>query len=193
MVFHHPLFKGIGDSELKLLTVRIKSKLTVCLVAALISWIHMQIPASAKVDVVIHTGESMKEHTSDEPRRQMHAVLVQGFNRGKLFNIVNHENVPQPSKHYDLSYHIGANLIAFKPSEKLPVRVSVTIQLVRYESGKVIMASDEAIDVPESVIYSSLRLHSREFDNSDYGKALNHLFLMAIGKFEEKCNELNLK
>lgn len=134
----------------------------------------------------------MKEHTSDEPRRLMHDVLVEEINKGSIFNIINRENSPQPTKHHLVPFHIGANLIAFQPNEKMPVRVSISMQLVRYESGKVIVSSDQAVDVAPSVISSALKLHNREFDNSEYGKVLTPLFRIAVMKFEERVKELKL-
>lgn len=161
-------------------------------VAILICIQQAQTPVFAKMDVVIHTGESMKEHSSDEPRRLMHDVLVDEINKGKVFNIINTENSPQPTKHHLVPYHIGANLIAFHPHEKMPVRVSVSMQLVKYESGKVIVSSDLAVDVPPATVASALKLHNREFDNSEYGKLLSPLFRISVQKFEEKVKELKL-
>jgi hypothetical protein len=67
------------------------------------------------------------------------------------------------------------------------------MQIVRYESGKVIMSCDESLDVSPSVVAAALKLHNRDFDNSEYGKCLTHLFCVASNKFEEKVKELRLK
>lgn len=177
---------------MKLTMLSLASTAKIVCAFVLMGLMQVPTPALAKVDVVIHTGESMKEHTSDEPRRFMHDVLLDEFKKGNTFNIINEENSPQPTKHHVVPYHVGANLIAFHPHEKMPVRVSISMQLVKYESGKVIMSSDESLDVAPSVIVSALKLHNRDFDNSEYGRNLTYLFRVASRKFEERVKELKL-
>ena len=164
-----------------------------CVVFIFICLMQALFPAAANVNTVIHTGEGMKEHTSDEPRRLMHDIMVEELNKGKVLRIVNPQNSAQPQKHHLVPYHVGANLIAFQASEKMPVRVSISMQLVRYSTGNVIMASDKAIDLSPSTIAQGLKMHNREFDNSVYGKALAQLTREATKKFEDRCIEMKLE
>lgn len=171
---------------------KLATRANVIFASVWIALIQAQTPALAKIDIVIHTGESMKEHKSDEPRRLMHEVVVDEISKGNVLNIVNRENAPQPTKLHPVLYHVGANLIAFQPDDRMPIRVSVSMQMVKYESGKPIMSSDECIDVAPSVVASALKLRNRDFDNSEYGKSLTRLFRAASKKFEERVKELKL-
>lgn len=162
--------------------------------AVLIGIVFMQLPvfANAKLDAVLHTDESMKEHNSSEPRRLMHDVVLEAFDKGKIFRILNRENSPQPNKYHAAKYHIGANLIAFNASPEIPIRISLSIQLVNHISGAVIMSSDLALSLDSRVVDTGLKLHKPEFDNSDYGKAISLLSRQSVKVFEDKAAQMKL-
>jgi len=170
------------------------NQLTKYCLSVLIGFVSMQMSvlANAKVDAVLHTDEGMKEHNSSEPRRLMHDVVLEEFDKGKIFQIVNRENSPQPTKLHKVPYHIGANLIAFNASPKIPVRVSLSIHLIKDSDGKIIMASDQAVSVDARVIEAALKLRKPEFDNSDYGKVITLLSRMSVKVFEEKLAQIKL-
>lgn len=163
--------------------------------SVLIGIVLMQLPvfANAKVDAVLHTDEGMKEHNSSEPRRLMHDEVLEAFDKGRIFRIVNRENSPQPNKYHAVAYHIGANLIAFNASPETPVRVSLSIQLVKHSSGAVIMSSDLALNLDSRVVEAGLKLRKPEFDNSDYGKAITLLSRQSVKVFEDKAARMKLE
>ncbi len=171
------------------------SRIASCCLSVLIGVVLLQLPvfANAKVDAVLHTDESMKEHNSSEPRRLMHDVVLESFDKGKIFRIVNRENSPQPNKYHDVPYHIGANLIAFNASPEIPVRVSLSIQLVKHSSGAVIMSSDLAVSLDSRTVEAGLKLHKPEFDSSDYGKAISLLSRQSVKVFEDKAARMKLE
>jgi hypothetical protein len=148
--------------------------------------------ALAKMDAILRTQESMQEHKSDEPRRLMHAVLLQEFAKGNVVQIVNPENSGMPVKFRKANYHVSANLIAFSFAPKTPIHVSLSMQLVSDATHRVIMSSDRALVVDEAVVDSGLKLQKADFDNSNYGKALTALTRSAAKQFEQKVLQLNL-
>jgi hypothetical protein len=134
----------------------------------------------------------MKEHDCPEPRRLMHDIVVQEFNNGKVLQVVNVENSPQPSKLHRVNYHVGANLIAFDAAPDLPVRVSLCIQLVRYESGKVIHSTSRAVSLRSDDVKIALKLRHQDFDKSRYGTAITALSKETAHAFEEEVTKLKL-
>ncbi len=149
--------------------------------------------ASAKINALMTTRESMQEHNSDDPRRLMHDVLFEEFSKGKTIHIVNPENSSTIVKYRAAPYHISVNLIAFSLGPNTFTRVSISIKLSREKSGQIELASDSAMNVDPKVIDSCLKLHKSEFDRSDYGKAITELTGRAAKSFEEKIAKLNLE
>ncbi len=148
--------------------------------------------ANEALSAALTTEEGMKEHDSGDPRRLMHEIVTQEFNKGSVFHIVNLENAPTPTKNYKARYQIHSHLIAFvvKPDE--PVRVSIQIQLGDHTSGKKLLYSDLALDVESKSIEEALKLHNSSFDSSRYGKAIAVLASKSVKMFEEKASRLNL-
>lgn len=160
---------------------------------AVVSLFINQSIAIAKVDVVLHSDEGMKEHNSGEPRRLVHDVVAEELTKGNLFHIVNTENTPQPTKPHNAPYHIAANLIAFNASEKMPVRVSLCLQLVESSSSSVVMTSDRSFSIDAQTIQSALKLKQHEFNRSNYGLALDALSRDATKIFQQKAAAMKLK
>lgn len=153
----------------------------------------LQPAAFARIEAVLHTDEGMKEHTSPEPRRLMHDVLLAELNKGSVVRILNLENSPQPVKYRRAPYHVAANLIAFRASPQIPVRVSLSIQLINYSSGAVVLTSDNALSLDQSLIESALKLHNQDFDNSVYGKTLVLLTRASAKTFEQKVAQMKVE
>ncbi len=160
----------------------------------LICLLMAQTSASANKDVaaVLHSKESMQDHISDEPRRLMHDVLLEEFGKGNVVKILNPENAPQPAKYRPTDYHVAANLIAFSSAPNVPTNVSLSIQLVKNATGRVILTSDRAIFLDPKLIESGLKLKKPEFDRSQYGQAIIMLSRGSVKTFEDKVVKLNL-
>lgn len=154
----------------------------------------LQLPALAhtKVEAILQTRESMQEHTSDEPRRLMHDVLLEEFGKRKIIQIVNPENSALVVKYRSANYNVGANLIAFSFASNTPIHVSLSIQLMNKNTGKVILTSDRALAIDERIVESGLKLSKPEFDRSSYGQAIISLTRSAARLFEERVEKLNL-
>ncbi len=172
---------------------RTKSRVITCIcgLTSLLPY-SLACQASTKLTSVLHSSEGMKEHDSDDPRRLMHEVILSEVRKGNVFNTLNADNSPHPRKYTPAPYHFSANLIAFALKPGLPVRVSISMQLLRYSTGKVIEHSDVAMDMNELAIQQSLKLHKQEFDQSQYGKAIAELSRVAVKQFEEKVAKLQL-
>lgn len=154
----------------------------------------MQLPciASEKTQAFLHSVEGMKEHNSGEPLRLMQDTLLTEFNKGKVFELIDFDRSARPAKNPSTLYHVGASLVAFSYSPKLPTRVSISLQLLN-SHGKVEMTADKAFDIDGKLIDSCLKLHKPEFDRSTYGKALVELCKVSCKAFEEKFEQMNLR
>ncbi len=150
-----------------------------------------QASAFEKINVIMLTQESMQEHTSDEPRRLMCEVLLHEFAKGGVLQVVNQENSSTLLKVYHAKYHVGANLIAFSFSQKDPMNVSISIQLLDKKSGNVFLTSDRAMFIDENLVQAALKLDKAGFENSAYGKALTILSRAAAVQFQERVKQLN--
>ncbi len=145
--------------------------------------------AGEKVDAVLATRESMQEHTSDEPRRVMHDVLLEEFAKSPVLHIVNPENSASPVKFRPSEFVVGANLIAFSIAPNTPMNISLSIQLARKSTARVILTSDRALYLDEKIVESGLKLKKPEFEQSAYGKAIITLSRMAAKAFDAKVQE----
>lgn len=147
---------------------------------------NLAFASSTKVTAILRTNEGMKVHDNGSPRRLMHDVLLEEFARRGNITILNKENSPNPVKNYNAPYHIGANLIAFAFAENSPTQLSISIALVKESLQRVVVMESKALIVPKADVESGLKLKDREFDNSNFGKAVAALTRAATKEFEEK-------
>lgn len=154
-----------------------------------VSSISQPLLAGPKISAVLRSNEGMKFHENLSPRRLMHDVLMDEFAHSNLINILNKENSANPVRHIPTEYHIGANLIAFELSAKDPVQLSISISLVKDSLHKVVLMESKVIIVPKSDVDSGLKLKEKEFDNSNYGKAVAVLTREAAKEFIAKVRK----